>query len=223
MNTPDITETATDSPKRSTMGTRIVAGLVGMAALGAGAFVVPAVAGAQTTPEPDVVTLDQAQPEDGQSDRSEQRAERLQGLVDNGTITQEQADQIAEQIADGDSGRRGKRGHHRGTGKSDVVTDLLGLTADELRTELRAGNSLADVAEANGVDAETLTQTLVDALNAHIDEKVADGSLTADEADAKRAEIAERVEDKINRVKSEDGRRGHRHGPKSNAETNAPA
>ncbi|MFM7409595.1 MAG: hypothetical protein ACKO3L_02195, partial [Actinomycetota bacterium] len=48
--------------------------------------------------------------------------------------------------ADADHAPRGPRGGGRIA--SDAVAKVLGLTADELRTELKSGKSLADVAKA---------------------------------------------------------------------------
>lgn len=219
--------------------TKVGAALVGVTALGAGAFLAPT-ANAQIEPaSPETIVIEDGEQLDRATARADRMAERFQALVDNGTISQEQADLIADQIASGDFGQRGdgegrnhgkhgKRGHH-GIDAS-VVTDLLGLTEDELRTELAAGNTLAEVAEANGVGTDALTATLETAANDAIDAALADGKITAEQADEKRAEIAEKIESRINETKSDDdgeGRRGHRghRGDRSatDADADAPA
>lgn len=84
---------------------------------------------------------------------------------------------------------------HRGGGRGGYYTEagmaaaaeVLGLTVDELQLQLEAGESLADLAEAAGVDLETLRDA-VNAANAQatrqaIAAAVADGTLAQDKAD----------------------------------------
>ncbi len=146
-----------------------------------------------------------AQTDEGTDDAVETEAPRLsrgavlQELVANGTITQEQMDSIVAQFearrADGE-GFRGPRGL-RGAG-SEVVTSLLGIEQDELREALQDGQTLAEIAVANGVSVDTLVDELVAEKNARLDEKVADGTITAEEADEKRAELEERITARVN-------------------------
>lgn len=130
-----------------------------------------------------------------------QLGDGLQELVDNGTISQDQLDSIVEQIearrADGEGRFGGPRGP-RGFGGSEVVTSLLGIEQDALRAALMDGQTLAEVAEANGVAVDTLVDELVAEKNARLDEKVADGTLTAEEADERRAGVEERVTARVN-------------------------
>lgn len=106
-----------------------------------------------------------------------------------------------------------------------AFAELLGATTEELREAKQNGQSLADVAAANGVDIATVTDAMEAAINERIDEAVAEGHLTAEEADERRAMIAEKVEDKVNGVRGDGegrrGHRGHRHGPRSAADADA--
>lgn len=52
----------------------------------------------------------------------------------------------------------------------DVAAKALGVTADELRTSLQAGKSLADVAKAEGVDKQKVIDALVAADETRLDE-----------------------------------------------------
>ena len=97
-------------------------------------------------------------------------------------------------------------GHGNGHGPraaiaSDAVAKVLGLTADELRTELQSGKSLADVAKAKGVDVDKVKAAITADVKAHLDEEVASGEHTQAEADAKLAELTARLDDIVNRVK----------------------
>jgi hypothetical protein len=85
----------------------------------------------------------------------------------------------------------GPRGHH-GPGLA-AAAEALGMTEDELKTELESGKSIADVAGEKGVDVQTVIDALVADASAHIDQEVTDGHLTADEAAAKKAELNDRI------------------------------
>ena len=78
----------------------------------------------------------------------------------------------------------------------DTAAGTLGLTPEELFAELRAGKSLAEIAEAKGVDV----QKVYDAVNAArgeamkqaIEQAVEDGRLTQEQAD----QMLERLENR---------------------------
>ncbi len=74
----------------------------------------------------------------------------------------------------------------------------LGMTEAELKTELQAGKSIADVAKAKNIDLDTVIAKLTTAFKAHLDEEVASGKHTQAEADAKLAEFKTRVTEMVN-------------------------
>lgn len=126
--------------------------------------------------------------------------ESLQTLVDDGTITADQADAVAEHLAAQLPERgehRGGRGGHPGM-DGEVVAGLLGIDADELRSSLRDGQSIADLAEANGVDVQTVIDALVAEAQGHLDLAVENGRLTEDEAAEKLVDLTERVTARVN-------------------------
>jgi hypothetical protein len=148
----------------------------------------------------------------------------LDGLVAKGTITQAQADEIlaALQAArpDHGPGPGGKGGPH-GFGRDlDAAAQALGMTADELRTALQGGQSLADVAKAKGVDVSKVVDALVAQLKAHLDEEVKSGKHTQAEADQILAEAKTRIDAFVNGTApaggpgfgGPGGGRGHGHG-----------
>jgi transposase-like protein len=65
----------------------------------------------------------------------------------------------------------------------DAVAESLGLTPEGLFAELHAGKSMAEVAEAQGVDTETLGDALQAARVEAIQQAVEDGTLTQEQAD----------------------------------------
>ena len=141
-----------------------------------------------------VETDDALRPEPGTHLR-----ELLQDLVDEGTITSSEADAVAEHLTENRPERDGHR-HRRGGPAFDgeVVADLIGIDAETLRDELRNGSSIADVAEANGVDLQTVINALVDEGQAHIDLMVESGRLTDEEAADMSTSLTERITARVN-------------------------
>ena len=139
------------------------------------------------------------------ADREARATERirteLQDLVDEGTITAAQADAVSADLASSLPGRGhgGPGGHHRHPGfDGEVLAGLLGIDVETLRSELRSGDTIAEIAAEQGVDVQTVIDSLVAEANEHLDLSVENGRLTQDEADAKLAEVTERITDFVN-------------------------
>jgi hypothetical protein len=134
----------------------------------------------------------------------------LAGLVSDGSITQEQADEVATTL---DEAGIGGRGHHGGGPDLAAAATALGMSEDELRTALEAeGTTLADVAEEQGVAVDDLVAALVTAQEERIAQAVEDGRLTQEEADERLADLEERVTERVNTAVPPHGG-GHRGGP----------
>jgi len=84
---------------------------------------------------------------------------------------------------------------HFGFGLPDLstVAKALGLSEDQLLAKLRSGQSLADIAKAQGVDVDKVVADVVKAIDAKIDDEVAAGHLDKDRA----AEIKKDLEARI--------------------------
>jgi hypothetical protein len=80
----------------------------------------------------------------------------------------------------------------------EAAAEAIGITADELRTALEDGSTIAEVAEANGVDVQTVIDALVAEATARIEAAVADGSLDAQRADELQANLVERITAHVN-------------------------
>ena len=168
----------------------------------AGLIAVPAVSGAQSTSSTTATA-----PAD-RPDPSVRLNETLKPLVDAGTITQAQADAViaalkAEMPERGERGRGGKGG-----AGLEVAAQALGMTADELQTALKGGQTLAQVAESKGVNVQVVVDALVASATNHINEEVASGELTQAEADEKLANVTDRVTERVNNPRPEGGPRG---------------
>jgi predicted DNA-binding protein (UPF0251 family) len=138
----------------------------------------------------------------------------VQKAVQGGQLTQQQADQLDQRIDQwngnalpfGFFGRQrfapfgsfGPRGFGRGgfefkgwfgPGAYDAAAKALGMTTQDLMTELQSGKSLADVATEKGVDQATLKTAIVDAIKANIDSAVTNGRLTQQQADQLKSQV----------------------------------
>jgi polyhydroxyalkanoate synthesis regulator phasin len=127
--------------------------------------------------------------------------------VTAGDLTDEQAQRLKDRIAelpDGaliGPGRRGFGPGGRGPGAvhrifgGGALAEFLGITADQLRRELQAeGATLASVAAAHGKSREDLKAFMLGQIEGKLDERVAEGSLTQEEADAVLADKGEMLD-----------------------------
>ncbi len=108
------------------------------------------------------------------------------GAQDNSSTTTTAPSASSEETTgSGKPGGRGPGGRFGGGFDLEVAATTLGVTTEELRTQLKAGKSLADVAEAEGVDKQTLIDALVTAGEKRLDEaKAALPELVAKVVDA---------------------------------------
>jgi hypothetical protein len=79
----------------------------------------------------------------------------------------------------------------------DVVADLTGLSVDEVQAQRAEGESIADIAEANGVAAEDVVADALAARKAILDAKVADGTITQEQADVAFDQMSERLTERV--------------------------
>lgn len=125
--------------------------------------------------------------------------EALGGLVDDGTITEQQADAV-ETVLDGARPQHGG-GHGEAAGRRQASGHLslstvavsLGITEDELRSALEDGRTIADVADVKGVAVQTIVDAVLAEQKDHLDDKVAAGELTEAQADRMLADIEKRA------------------------------
>ena len=201
--------------------TRRLAG--GAAALGAGAILIgPLTALAQSDDDPPTssvpATTDDASPDptpdetpdEVAPDIASRLAEVLQPLVDAGTITQAQLDAVTQALQDagpvgggghgpgGPRGDWGGRGHLGGRISLEAAATAIGVSADELRTALEDGQTLAEVATANGVEPQVVIDALVAEATTRLDEAVADGRIEQADADERLTDLTARITTAVN-------------------------
>ena len=108
--------------------------------------------------------------------------------VDPTSVTTEEELVALIQDAYGDAGLDLHRGHQP---VQDVLDEVLAISHDELHVRMDAGQNLATVAEDLGVDPQTLVDALVESWSPAIDDLLAAGTITADEAEQYRAALEE--------------------------------
>jgi hypothetical protein len=109
-------------------------------------------------------------------------------------------------VAAGPGGQGGRgRGGARVAGQTAAAT--IGISPEELRSQVRAGKTVAQVSTERGVDPANVVNAIVVALTQQIDQKAAAGAV-----DGNRAELAkQKLPDVANRFVNETKqRRGHR-------------
>jgi hypothetical protein len=196
-NRPFSTEVAVN--KKIAAG--VLAGLLAGGAAGV-TLGVPALSGAQesptTTAPADEAPAD-APDESARPERGQWLEEALAPLVADGTITQAQADAVIAALREAkpDRGPGGPGGHGRGF-ELDAAAAALGMAPDDLRTALRDGQSLAEVAQSKGIDPQVVIDAMVAELKTHLDEEVAAGEHTQEEADEFLARATERITALVN-------------------------
>lgn len=142
--------------------------------------------------------------------------QEIDAAVARGDIPADRAQQIKDRIQNGQGAPLGPRfggpGARNGGFKGGIDQDqdglaaFLGITAEQLRTELK-GKSLAQVAEAHGKTRAQTVQYLTDQANKRLDDAVKNGRMTQQMADRIRQGQGQRIERLVDRVRQEAGRR----------------
>ena len=133
-----------------------------------------------------------------EADRTARLTEVLQPLVTDGTLTQAQLDKVIATLGEaGPMGDQGGRGGRGGPGLA-VVAETLGMIEAEVRDAISGGQTLAQLAEAKGSTAQAVIDAMLAEVKAHLDEEVAAGDHTQEDADAKLAEATTRITELVN-------------------------
>lgn len=79
----------------------------------------------------------------------------------------------------------------------DMLLQLLGISSDNLASELRSGQSLAAIATAHGIDVQIVTNLLEKAMLNRLDQDLSEKSIWKDEYETRKQEIAARASDAV--------------------------
>jgi hypothetical protein len=178
----------------------VAAGVFGTALVGGAALAaIQPVGPAASTTQPD----ESATQADDRGKPGARLTEVLQKLVDAGTITAAQRDAILAKLKDAAAttngakpatpGAKGKAAIHGAHGDLAGAATYLGLTTDQIRTQQKAGKSLAEIATGAGKTRQGLIDALTATAIKRIDDAQKAGKLTADQATKMKTGIAERI------------------------------
>ena len=111
---------------------------------------------------------------------------RLQTLVDDGTLTSSQLDAVvaaleaARPMGGGHEGR-GHGGQNHGGARGEkrqerltTAAEAIGITAEELKTAIEGGQTIAQVAEANGKSVQSVIDALVAQATTDLTQRITD-------------------------------------------------
>jgi hypothetical protein len=204
----------------SRLTTVLVASAIGVSALSATVVAVPALA----------ATVQGDSPKDAVTDRVAAIRDRLQGLVDDKTLTDAQADKVAETLGEkgGPLGRDGFHGPRMFLGGHSLApaAQFLGMSEDDVRSALRDGTTLAELARQKGKSVDGLVAAITKAVNGNLDQAVKDGKLTQQQADEARQRVADGVKRFVEQgFPAKGGGRGfggHGFGPRGDRDNDRP-
>ncbi len=139
-------------------------------------------------------------------------AARIDAAVQSGKLTPEQGAKLKERLANAKGlglrlrGRLAMKhprlvhGIHARAHRLGAVAKYLDMTPQELRSELRSGKSLAQIATAHGKTVDGLVDALVAPAKARLDKAVEKGRLTRERADQILQRLTDDVEKAVQRV-----------------------
>ena len=110
-------------------------------------------------------------------------ADALSTLVGNGTITQDQADEVSKALTDSWEQERADRDADRAERTAEIdalLQETLGMDSDAVRAKIAEGQTLLEIA---GDSAKELAAGMVDLVGQRLDRAVKDGRITQAQAE----------------------------------------
>jgi hypothetical protein len=109
-----------------------------------------------------------------------------------------------------DSSKTGTAGTDRRAGRrylrhealkvaAQAAADAIGVTKDELKTALKGGQSIAELAQSKGKSVDDVKSAISKALTDRIDKAVADKKITEEQATKLKANLSTRIDKLVNR------------------------
>jgi len=131
--------------------------------------------------------------------------ERIQQAVDEGHITQEQADERIEQMEEhlleglesgtgfgmGGHGSRGRLG--AGGAQPALLAKTLGMTVEEVHEALAEGQTVAELAKAQDIAWEDIVAALRASMSERIQQAMDEGRITQEQADERIEQMEEHL------------------------------
>lgn len=127
------------------------------------------------------------------------------------TLSGAQSDESPDAVEAPCEGREGAGPRRFGfrAGIADAVTDVLGLEAADIRSRMADGQSLADIADAEGVEVQALVDAIVAEHQERLDAAVDAGRLTEEQAAERAEHLAFHAADMVEHTPMLDGEGPH--------------
>lgn len=133
------------------------------------------------------------------------KKQMLDEAVQQGRITQEQADKMAVKkgLGFGCLGRdkdKNSMGYGmKGNGRNlELAAKALGISTEQIKTELQSGKNISDIVSGQGLTMDQFGQKMLELKKAEISQAVADGKITQEQAD----KMLQRMEKHLNNTAS---------------------
>lgn len=131
--------------------------------------------------------------------------DRVDAAVAAGRLTKQQGDELKQRIESGDFPLFAGPGLGPGFGPAhpffhglDAAATYLGLSEDQLRTQLESGKTLAEIARAQGKSVDGLKAALLEDAQAKLDRAVQDGRLTKAQEQQVLSDLQQRIDGLVN-------------------------
>ena len=131
---------------------------------------------------------------------SEAQQAQIDKAVEEGKLTEEQAERIKEHMQESGrvlgfpGGPGGPHGHHGppgGPAVFEAIAKELGISEEKLHEQLMSGKRMRQIARANGKTLADVKSAAKAAIEKQLDEDVKEGRLTEEQADQIREDIPE--------------------------------
>jgi hypothetical protein len=141
--------------------------------------------------------------------------DRIDAAVAGGRLTKAQGDELKQRIESGDFPLVGPPGFGHGPGGPhglmhglDAAASYLGLTEAQLRSRLESGQTLAQIARAQGKSVDGLQGAMLKDARTHLDAAVGAGRLSSAEEQRILADLQQHIDDLVNGKLPERGPEG---------------
>lgn len=117
-------------------------------------------------------------------------------------IPPERAEQLKQRIAEGKGPlhiRPHRRAHHLAHGLHALAARTIGIDLPTLRTELRSGKSIAEVAAERGTSREEVKSGMLSAIDGRLSERVSSGKLTPEQKEARLVKLNQVIDKLLDR------------------------
>ena len=119
---------------------------------------------------------------------------------------------VADKLMDAKGGwHHGGKRHHTRLMNIEELAKLLKMTPDQLKQSLRSGKSLAKLAEENGVRVQSVIDLQVKAVTDRLDRRLAEGELTKEQYEIRKAKVKQFVTDFVNGRNMKPSEDHHKH------------